>query len=376
MAPLFFDNGSSVIQLLSSYLSYSLLFLTGPIGSLLFGKICDKIQRSKVIVFSVVLNSLFVLLTGLIPTYQTIGIYAYILLMFVRIIRGVISGIEYAGALIYNYENCSQTAKSSAWVISSGCIGGSFAAVLCFLSCKFSIYDFSWRIPYIIGGIICVFIIPYCWKIQDQPKYTLQESNTFFFKEILTSYKTETIVGIAICALYTSVSYSSMIFGANLVKELGFHISNGILFSSINLMFTSISIYLFGKLSDVIGTLQQIRLSIILISILIYPLCWIISEKSNIISVVLYMFFTTLLSSLIGSCSGIFIIQLFPRKFRYSSFILIDSIGTAIGSLTPFMMLLLSNHYGKLIGYSSWIVIMVLSAAISLLLLLKKTNNK
>ena len=94
MAPWFFDNGSSVIQLLSSYLSYSLLFLTGPIGSLLFGKICDKIQRSKVIVFSVVLNSLFVLLTGLIPTYQTIGIYAYILLMFVRIIRGVISGIR------------------------------------------------------------------------------------------------------------------------------------------------------------------------------------------------------------------------------------------------------------------------------------------
>ena len=85
---IFFPMVDPVIGLILSYLSFSLTFFIRPIGGVIFAHIGDRIGRKKTLVLTLSLMGGATVMIGLLPTYEMIGIWAPILLILMRIIRG------------------------------------------------------------------------------------------------------------------------------------------------------------------------------------------------------------------------------------------------------------------------------------------------
>ena len=101
---LFFPNFDPVVGLMLSYLSFSLTFFIRPFGGFLFSHIGDKIGRKRTLVLTLSLMGSSTVLIGLLPSYDSIGIWAPILLVTLRAIQGLGIAGEWGGALLLAYE--------------------------------------------------------------------------------------------------------------------------------------------------------------------------------------------------------------------------------------------------------------------------------
>ncbi|RZL14777.1 MAG: MFS transporter, partial [Pedobacter sp.] len=90
----FFPKGNTTVQLLNTAGIFALGFLMRPLGGYIFGRLADRIGRKQSMMFSVLLMSFGSLLIAFIPTYQTIGIIAPILLLTARLLQGLSVGGE------------------------------------------------------------------------------------------------------------------------------------------------------------------------------------------------------------------------------------------------------------------------------------------
>ncbi|WP_255453807.1 MFS transporter [Parapedobacter sp. SGR-10] len=88
----FFPHGSQTVQLLQTAGIFALGFFMRPIGGMVLGSFADRFGRRKSMLLSVLLMSFGSLLIAVTPTYESIGIYAPILLLFARLIQGLSIG--------------------------------------------------------------------------------------------------------------------------------------------------------------------------------------------------------------------------------------------------------------------------------------------
>src|SRR3712207_9499009 len=98
IAAVFFPSDSPTASLLATYAVFGAAFFVRPLGGLVFGPIGDKLGRQRVLALVIILMSAASFAIGLLPTYATIGIWAPILLVALRLLQGFSVGGEYGGA--------------------------------------------------------------------------------------------------------------------------------------------------------------------------------------------------------------------------------------------------------------------------------------
>ena len=101
---LFFSNLDPATGLIASFATFGVGFLARPLGGLFFGTIGDKLGRKWVLVVTILLMGGSSTLVGALPTYETIGVWAPILLVFLRLCQGFGAGAEQAGATVLMAE--------------------------------------------------------------------------------------------------------------------------------------------------------------------------------------------------------------------------------------------------------------------------------
>ncbi len=134
-------------------------YLARPIGGILIAHFGDILGRKKMFTLSVFLMAVPTLVIGLLPTYETIGIAAPILLLLMRVMQGAAIGGEMPGAWVFVAEHAP--AKHYGFAIgslTSGITGGIFLGSIIgvWLNSSYStaeIHDWAWRIPFILGGV-------------------------------------------------------------------------------------------------------------------------------------------------------------------------------------------------------------------------------
>lgn len=381
MAPLFFgEHNTPIIQLLSSYAAYAALFVTGPLGAIAFGRIGDKYGRKKSLLISIMGIGVPVFLIGLLPVYSSIGLIAPITLILLRMVQGFFKGSEYSGVLIHNYETGGRKTSSSANMVSFGCMGGCIAALVCWGITQDGAPIWFWRIPFLVGGLLAFIIFLFRIKIQETDDYieilNKHKLSKNPIKDIIQHHRLETLVGIAISAAYTSVAYSSMMFGNRLFQQAGYAVSQSMIFSMFDLLWISISIHICGKIADRIGLIKQIKYGSLILAIMALPVCGLISGELNLLNIYTYMVIVTFLSASVASCSAAYVINLFPASCRYSGFAITDSLGAIIGGFTPFMMLLFSSIFNSNLGCAVWIYIITIPTFILISIMNKRLEKQ
>jgi MHS family proline/betaine transporter-like MFS transporter len=105
LSTLFFPSDNSLVSLIQALGVFALGFMTRPIGAIIFGHIGDKLGRKKALSYSVLLMSIPTMAIGLLPTFEQIGIWAPLLLVFCRLCQGLCAGGEYNGSALFALEH-------------------------------------------------------------------------------------------------------------------------------------------------------------------------------------------------------------------------------------------------------------------------------
>src|SRR2546429_4604166 len=106
LTPLFFKlTTDPAVNFLAFLATYASGFAVRPFGAIVFGRIGDLIGRKYAFLLTITIMGLSTTVIGLLPTYQSIGVFAIVILLFIRILQGLALGGEYGGAAIYVAEH-------------------------------------------------------------------------------------------------------------------------------------------------------------------------------------------------------------------------------------------------------------------------------
>ena len=105
LGPAFFPSGNPTLSTLAAFLTFAAAFLARPVGVVLFGGVGDRVGRKRALFLALVLMGLSTVGVGLLPTYETAGLAAPVLLVALRILQGVSLGGEWGGAVLLAAEH-------------------------------------------------------------------------------------------------------------------------------------------------------------------------------------------------------------------------------------------------------------------------------
>jgi MHS family proline/betaine transporter-like MFS transporter len=155
----FFTSSSPVAQQFLTFGTFALGFLARPAGSLVLGRVGDRIGRRALLTLSITLMGAATLVLGLLPTYGQIGVAAPILLLSMRLIQGFSLGGEFTGSMVYTTEGSSPlmrglVSSSTAAGTTIGFILGSGTAWLVNAALPpDQVTSWGWRIPF-VGSVV------------------------------------------------------------------------------------------------------------------------------------------------------------------------------------------------------------------------------
>ncbi|EST33818.1 hypothetical protein N566_19195 [Streptomycetaceae bacterium MP113-05] len=157
---LFFPDSEPLVGTLLAFATFAIGFAARPIGGLVFGHFGDKIGRKKLLVVSLLLMGGSTFAMGLLPTHDTVGAAAPVLLVILRLVQGFALGGEWGGAVLMVSEHGGPERRGfwASWP-QSGAPGGNLLAtgVLAILAAMQSDETFlawGWRIPFLLSGVL------------------------------------------------------------------------------------------------------------------------------------------------------------------------------------------------------------------------------
>jgi metabolite-proton symporter len=156
----FFPKGNDSVAMLASLSTLALAFLARPFGSALFGHFGDKLGRKQTLVASLLTMGLSTVAIGLLPTYDSIGLWAPVLLCIFRVGQGIGLGGEWGGAALVATENAPEGKRG--WFGSFPQLGapiGLFAAngvffLVSSLLGPEAMVAWGWRIPFVLSIVL------------------------------------------------------------------------------------------------------------------------------------------------------------------------------------------------------------------------------
>lgn len=159
----FFPKSDPAAQIFLAYATFALGFFARPVGSIVLGRVGDRIGRKALLTLSIALMGGATLVLGLLPTYEQVGILAPILLLLMRVLQGISLGGEFTGSMVYTTEAASPllrglVSSSTAAGTTLGFILGSGTAYLInHTMTPDEVNAWGWRIPF-VGSIVFMLV--------------------------------------------------------------------------------------------------------------------------------------------------------------------------------------------------------------------------
>jgi len=161
-APLFFPDSDPAIGVIAAFATFGVGFLTRPLGGIVFGHFGDKVGRKVTLIWTLGIVGTSTFLIGFIPTYHDIGIWAPLLLMFLRLVQGFGLGGEYGGAALMTIESAPQKRRGFLGSLPQAAASvGIMLATGVFALCNHLLtpeqfLSWGWRIPFWLSAFMLV----------------------------------------------------------------------------------------------------------------------------------------------------------------------------------------------------------------------------
>jgi metabolite-proton symporter len=170
---LFFGEVDPTTALILSFLTFAAGFIARPVGGVIFGHFGDIVGRKKTLVIALMLMGVSSTMIGLLPTYETIGIAAPLLLTFLRFCQGIAIGGQWGGAMLLVTESAPSNRRGFYGAYAqAGAPVGVILANIAFISVSSltteeDFLSWGWRIPFLISFVLVLISMYIQLRLED-----------------------------------------------------------------------------------------------------------------------------------------------------------------------------------------------------------------
>ena len=179
---LFFGEVDPTTALILSFLTFAAGFIARPVGGIIFGHFGDIVGRKKTLVIALMLMGVSSTMIGLLPTYETIGIAAPLLLTFLRFCQGIAIGGQWGGAMLLVTESAPSNRRGFYGAYAqAGAPVGVILANIAFISVSSltteeDFLSWGWRIPFLISFVLVLISMYIQLRLEDTKAFKELES--------------------------------------------------------------------------------------------------------------------------------------------------------------------------------------------------------
>jgi len=184
----FFPKTNPTAALLSTLATFAAGFIVRPFGALVFGRLGDLIGRKYTFLLTLILMGGSTFAIGLVPSYESIGFAAPIIVLLLRLLQGLALGGEYGGAATYVAEHAPPERRGyfTSWIQTTATLG-LFVSLGVILLTRHSLdtdlqksiakfNDWGWRIPFLVSILLVIVSIYIRLKMKESPLFSKLKS--------------------------------------------------------------------------------------------------------------------------------------------------------------------------------------------------------
>lgn len=360
IAAMMFNQQDPASALLSTLAVFAVGFLMRPLGGIFFGAVADRKGRKNVLITTMIMMALASVCIGLMPSYETIGIWASVGLLFIRMIQGFAHGGESAAANSYIPEIAPRK-KRGQWgsLVYVSIFGGSVIAYvlgggISLVLSESQVSEWGWRIPFILGAVGAIVALYLRRGMEESEVFDDAEESKAASdsKAIETAQEDEfsvnperkvrprwvsilLIIGMVAGATSAHYTWSSFV-STYAIVEKGMDYQAAYWVTVVAQVVALIALPLWGMLSDRIGRKPVMYIFAVAMAVTQIPLMGMISDEpwtllvASMIGLVIVAASGALLSSIMS--------EVFPTAQRTQSIGLAYSISVAVfGGSAPYL---------------------------------------
>lgn len=363
---LFFPKFDSTAAALASFAAFATGLFVRPVGAVMFGHFGDRIGRKRMLMLSLVGMGGATVLIGLLPTYGTIGIWAAVLLVLLRILQGLSVGGEMGGAVVLAVEHAPERYKSFFGSLpQSGAPIGLLLSTAAFAAAsrlpERDFLNWGWRLPFLASAILILVGFYVRRTIDESPEFTTFAAQHRIARlpalSVLRHHIRPLLLTIAGKLAEVTLFYLIVVFLLSYATRTGFLPRSEVLRAIVIGAGIQLgTIPLFGWLGDRVGQRLLYGLGGFLLAALAIPGMAFIDEPSTIgLKIVTIAGLGLIYSLMFGPQASLYSAQ-FPPELRYSGVSLGIQLAAALGGgLAPIIATALVEASGGLVAIGVYV---------------------
>jgi MFS transporter, MHS family, shikimate and dehydroshikimate transport protein len=377
---LFFPTFDSLVGTLAAFGTYAVGFVARPLGGIVFGHYGDKIGRKSMLSLTLLLMGTATFCIGLLPTYNTIGVWAPVLLVVLRVVQGFGVGGEWGGAVLMAVEHAPAGKRGfyGSWPqvgVPAGLLLSTAVFSLISALPEAQLLTWGWRVPFLLSVILVGVGLFIRLRIQETPEFS-RIKNTGRQARLPLLDAVRTHPGNILLAMGARVAengffYVYSVFALVYVTEqLGLSrstILNGVLLATVCELF---AIPAFGALSDYVGRRPVYMAGAAFSALFAFPFFWLLDTQQTALVWLAVVLGLSLGHGAMYGPQASFFSELFGARVRYSGASLGYQLASVFaGGLSPLIATaLLAWSGGKPWPIAAYMVAMALITLVSVYL--------
>jgi metabolite-proton symporter len=378
---LFFPNDDPLSGTLKSFVTFALGFAARPIGGIVCGHFGDRIGRKSMLIFTLLLMGVATALIGVLPTYASIGIWAPILLVVLRLAQGFAVGGEWGGAVLMAVEHSPKGRRGfyGSWPQIGVPAGLLLATVIFGLISKLpeaALLSWGWRAAFLLSILLVGVGVFIRASVSEPPVFAAIKEKSKASRvpvfDTIRQHPKNLLLAMGARVADNAVFYIYTVFLLAYAKEKAlFSNSTTLNAVSIAAVLQIFSLPLFGALSDRLGRRPVYLFGAIFTAAFAFPFFWLIDTASTTLLVLAIVIAMVIGHAAMYGPQASFFSELFGTKVRYTG----ASIGYQLasvfaGGLSPFIATYLFQRTGRswpialyMIGVAAITIVSVFLAA-------------
>ncbi|HEX2741660.1 MAG TPA: MFS transporter [Rubrobacter sp.] len=351
---LFFPEFSSTAGTLAAFSTYAVGFAARPLGGIVFGHYGDRIGRKTMLVLSLMIMGIATALIGFLPTYQSIGIWAPIILVVLRFFQGIGVGGEWGGAVLMAVEHAPEGRRGfyGSWP-QMGVPAGLLTGNLAFLAATAWLPEaWGWRVPFLFSMVLVGVGLFIRLRIMESPAFTqVKESGTeapMPILDVLRTYPKNVLLAMGMRVAENGTFYVLTVFVLTyIVEELKMEQTTGLVGVLIAATIGLFTVPFFGHFSDRVGRRPLYLLGSGFSLLFAFPFFWLLNTGVEPLVWLAIILGVNIGHDAMYGPQAAFFSELFGTRVRYSGASLGYQLASVLaGGFAPLISLYLLTTFG------------------------------
>jgi metabolite-proton symporter len=338
---LFFPSYDPLVGTLLSFATFGVAFLARPLGGIIFGHFGDRLGRKPMLVITLMMMGVATGAIGLLPTYETIGVAAPILLVVLRVVQGLSVGGEYGGAVLMTVEHAPPNRRGlyGSWVQSGSPAGLIISnAVFLVITSQVSqeqLLAWAWRIPFLASFILVVVGIVIRLSLEESPAFervAKAQVESAPLVSVLRNHKKQVLLTAGAYVSTGVAVYLAAVFSLSYgTTKVGFSFSEMLLVVLLGQILAFVLMPTFAHISDRVGHKRVFMIGIVGMGLMAFPWLWLFGTGDFLLALLGFVLLFIPYSATYGTMAALFA-SVYETRVGYSGLSLGYQLGTVVGS--------------------------------------------